>query len=303
MDKFGYTPLSFAIHEGLDRVVAILLMCPQLDIAKGFAALHVAAKEGVVPAVEGLLSRGVSVSEKTKYGETALHLAASNGHLRVLKLLASKSPIHVLNAKDHNGWTAAHRAVTSGNDELVLWLIQQPNINLDLRDKHGRRATAFAAAYGTETMLKAFLERRPDDITHLDSFGNTLFHMVGTGSNQQNFSFLYSLYKQGRVARPGANKWGKTVVDLAPTLDIEKYLRGLGFAHSESYLSHCDELSTLNLRAMAEKTTIPTGSDTSIELSCYSSQGYRDSRPGEKVSTSSKTDRLGRRFNSIYAID
>lgn len=304
MDVFGYTPLSFAIHEGLDRAVAVLLACPQLDIAKGFAALHVAAREGVVPAVEGLLSRGVSASEKTKYGETALHLAASNGHLRVLKLLASKSPIHVLNAKDHNGWTAAHRAVTSGNEELVLWLIQQPNINLDLRDKHGRRATAFAAAYGTETMLKAFLERRPDDITHLDSFGNTLFHMAGTGSNQQNFSFLYSLYKQGLVACPGANKWGKTVVDLAPTSDIEKYLRGLGFAHSERYLSHCDELSILNLRAMAEKTTIPTGSNTSMELICYSSEDSQNPRPRKrKASTSPKIDRLGWKFNSIYAID
>ena len=94
--------------EGLDRAAAILLACPQLNIAKAFAALHVAAKEGVVPAVEGLLSRGVVVSEKTKYGETVLHLAASNGHLRVLKLLASKRPIHVLNAKDHNGWTVVH---------------------------------------------------------------------------------------------------------------------------------------------------------------------------------------------------
>lgn len=303
MDVFGYTPLSFAIHEGLDRAVAILLACPQLDITKGFAALHVAAKEGVVPAVEGLLSRGVSVSEKTKYGETALHLAASNGHLRVLKLLASKSPIHVLNAKDHNGWTATHRAVTSGNDELVLWLIQQPNINLDLRDKHGRRATAFAAAYGTETMLKAFLERRPDDITHLDSFGNTLFHMASTGSNQQNVSFLHSLYKQGCVARPGANKWGKTVVDLAPTPDIERYLLAFGFAHSERYLSHYDELSLLNLRAMAGKTTIPTGSNTCMELSCYLGKDSRDPCPREMVSTSSETDRLGWRFNSIYAID
>jgi ankyrin repeat protein len=304
MDDFGYTPLSFAIHQGLDRVVAILLTCPQLDIAKGFEALHVAAKGGVVSAVECLLSRDVNVSEKTKYGETALHLAASNGHLRVLKLLASKSPLHVFNAKDHNGWTATHRAVTSGNEDLVLWLIQQPNINLDLKDKHGRRAIAFAAAYGTEAMLKAFLERRPDDITHLDSFGNTLFHMAATGSNQRIFSFLYSFCKQGRVARPGANKWGKTVVDLARTPDIEKYLRGLGFAHSERYLSHCDELSVLNLQAMAEKTTIPTCSNTSMELIRHSSEDSRDSRPGEmKVSESSKTDRLGWRFNSIYAID
>jgi ankyrin repeat protein len=301
MNVFGYTPLSFAIHEGLDRAVAILLACPQLEISKGFAALHVAAKEGVVPAVESLLDRGVGVSEKTKYGETALQLAASNGHLRALRLLTFKSPTHVLNAKDHNGWTAAHRAVTSGNDELALWLIQQPNINLDLRDKHGRRATAFAAAYGTETMLKAFLERRPDDITHLDSFGNTLFHMASIGSNQQNFSFLYSLYK-GRIARPGANKWGKTVVDLAPTPDIENYLCELGFAHSERHLSQRNELSMVN-----HGQTSPRGSNLS-ESSMNGITGMEVALPGprpekEKVPKGFRTDRLGLRFNSIYTID
>jgi len=211
--------------------------------------------------VETLLSRGISVSEKTKYGETALHLAASNVHLRVLKLLASKSLIHVLNAKDHNGWTVAHRAVTSGNIELVLWLIEQSNINLNLRDKHGRRATEFAAAYSTETMLRVFLELRPDDITHLDSFGNTLFHMAVKGNNQQNFSFLYSLYEKGRVARASTNKWEWTVMDLALTSDMKEYLHEFGFTYSEKYLSHRNELSKPNLRAVGEKRAVPTGNN------------------------------------------
>lgn len=308
IDVFGDSPLSFAVHEGSDRAVAILLAHPKLDIAKGFAALHVAAREGVVPSVESLLSRGVGVSEKTEYGETALHLAASNGHLRVLKLLASRSPIHVLNAKDHNGWTAAHRSVTSGNDELVLWVIQQPDINLSLRDKHGRRASAFAAAYGTEKMLKAILERRPNDIPHSDSFGNTLFHIAATGSNRQNFGFLYSLYQQDRVVRPGANKWGRTVVDLALTNDMENYLLGLGFAHSETYFSQHHELSTPSPLAMADKTTSPTDCHTSMELICTGG-GPRDSDssdsdpPEKEVSKEPKTDRLGLRFNSIYAVD
>ncbi|KAK4108081.1 ankyrin, partial [Canariomyces notabilis] len=91
---------------------------------------------------------GVSIHEKTKDGETALHLAARKGHFRVLKLLASQSPVHVLNAKDKNGWTVAHRAISSGNDEMFLWLTKHPLIDLGLRDKHGRRPVAFAAAYG-----------------------------------------------------------------------------------------------------------------------------------------------------------
>jgi ankyrin repeat protein len=189
-----------------------------LDIAEGFEALHIAAKEGV-------LIRGVSVSEKTKYGERALHLAASNCHLRDLKLLALKSLIHVLNVKGHNGWTIAHRAVTSANDNLVLWLIRHPNIDLGLRDKHSCWVIEFVATYSNETMLKEFLDRRPDDVAHSDSFGNTPFHMAVAGTNQQNFSFLYDLCKRGCVAHPGTNKWGKTVVDLAqpqerPVLDF-----------------------------------------------------------------------------------
>jgi len=122
MDVFGYTPLSFAIYEGLDTMVKILLNCPQLHFNDDSGALHTAAKEGVLPTVEALLAKGVSAARKTKEGETALHLAARMGHFRVLKALASRSPAFVLNAKDNNGWTIAHRAVISGNDSMVLIL-------------------------------------------------------------------------------------------------------------------------------------------------------------------------------------
>lgn len=305
MDAFGYTPLSFAIHQGLERPASIILACQQLDIAKDSAALHIAAQEGVLPVIERLLERGVNVAEKTKYGETALHLAASYGHLRSLQLLASRSRVHVLNAKDQNGWTIAHRGVTSGNDELVFWLIQEPNINFDLKDRHGRRATAFAAAYGSEAMLKAMLERRPDDVTHMDSFGNTLFHMASTGSSEQNFSLLYRLHEHGWVARPGLNRWGKTVADLAPTSGMMKYLHGLGFSHSEKYLRHRAEISNVNhqyekvkkLQALVKLRAALAADDAAVALQTQPFTNRLSSEPPPV------DDTLGRRFNTIYAID
>jgi hypothetical protein len=71
-----------------------------------------------------------------------------------------------------------------------------------------------------------------------------------------------------------------------------------------SYLRHCDELSVLNLRAMAAKTTMSTSINTSMELDRHSRDDSRDSWPREEeVPTSSKTDRLGWRFDSICASD
>ncbi|KAK4207907.1 ankyrin repeat-containing domain protein [Rhypophila decipiens] len=251
MDVFGRTPLSFAIHEGLDRVVAILLDTPHLDFKDGSVALCTAAMEGVLSVVEALLKRGLSTEKKTKYGETALHLAAQQGHLQVVKLLASHSPSHVLNAKDNNGWTVSHRAITSGNQELFLWLANHPQVDLGLRDKHGRRPVAFAAAYGTLAMLKDVLSRRPGDITHKDSFGNTLFHMAALGSSTQNLSYLLQLAEEGQLDRPGINSWGRTVLDLAPTQGMADYLRDLGFEHSPGYRAFQNNLA-LQIRRLEE---------------------------------------------------
>lgn len=250
VDVFGYSPLSFAIFEGLDKVVEILLSSPNLSFSDsdGSTALHIAAEEGVLMAVEVLTSRGVSVHGKTSNGETALHLAARGGHLQVLKLLSSKSPSQVLNAKDNHGWTIAHRAVTSGNEQMTLWLAECPLIDVGLRDKHGRRPAAFAAAYGTLAMLKGILDRRPDDVAHIDSFGNTLFHMAALGSNMQNFSYLLELAKEGRIARPGANSWGRTVADVAATQGMVAYLLELGFQHSPEYLAFQRKLASENIR-------------------------------------------------------
>ncbi|PVH97018.1 ankyrin, partial [Periconia macrospinosa] len=91
-----------------------------------------------------------------------------------------------------NGWTPLHLAVTSGNDELVLWLINQPQVKINLCDKHGRQAVAFAAAFGSKAILQAFLTRDPTQITHKDFFGNGLLHMASFGSNRENFSLLFS---------------------------------------------------------------------------------------------------------------
>jgi ankyrin repeat protein len=52
----------------------------------GETALHLAAGEGHLEIVKLLLEHGADVNAKTAY-ETALHLAAGEGHLEIVKLL------------------------------------------------------------------------------------------------------------------------------------------------------------------------------------------------------------------------
>lgn len=307
-DKFGYSPLGLAIRQGLDKLVSIFLGNASLNPRAKYMALHHAAKEGDFAVVKGILDRGVDISAKTKYGETALHLAASNGHRRILQLLALEIPEHVLNAKDRYGWTVAHHSVTSGNEELVLWLLQQPNVNFGLRDGHGRRAVGFAAAYGTERMLKAILDNRPDDAHHLDSFLNSLFHMAVLGNNYQNLIFLLGLYEQGCIACPKRNKWERAVLDITDDTEMRQHLQRV--AHSQDCLHQSigsppssdvskeitDEREPGDEFALVLRERKPdneSGSDTKSKTSKRKRRGSETGRP----------DQLGKKFGSIYAID
>lgn len=268
IDKYWFSPLSYTIYWGMKDAMDMLIACPYFQTGKGQSALHVAVKEGSFAAVKQLLARGIEVDGLTSQGETVLHLAAAKGHYRIIQLLVAKANPDLLNAKDRridpknpyakplcstgsNGWTPLHLAVTSGNDDLVLWLINHPWINLNLKDKHGRQAIAFAAAFGSKIMLKSFLSRVPDQVSHKDSFGNSLLHMASLGSNRENFDFLFSLENAPYCGR---NKWGNAIVDLAPTLAMDEHLHELGFLHSEERRSSC--LRVLDRRWMYESKVV-----------------------------------------------
>ena len=56
----------------------------------GNTALHVAAINGHMNIVEILLDRGIDINSKDSIGETALHLAAANGHMNIVEILLDR---------------------------------------------------------------------------------------------------------------------------------------------------------------------------------------------------------------------
>lgn len=95
-------------------------------------------------------------------------------------------------------------------------------------------------------MLEGILYQRPQDLTLVDSFGNTLFQMAALGVSIEDFTYLTELSREGHIRLPEANSWGRTGVDLAPTDKMRAYLFELGFGHSPRYLAFQRQLAEKN---------------------------------------------------------
>ncbi|KAF5851166.1 hypothetical protein GGP41_003998 [Bipolaris sorokiniana] len=86
-------------------------------------ALHWAAVNGMIHAVDFLIDKGLDVDRRCKRGKTALVLAAENGHTTVVKLLLAKGAD--LHARSGNGGTALVWAASCGHVETARYLIEE----------------------------------------------------------------------------------------------------------------------------------------------------------------------------------
>ena len=90
----------------------------------GFTALHLAAQQGHVEAINTLIEQGSNLEAKDHWcGYTALHRAVESGHLDAINTLIEKGSS--LEAKDNDGQTALHRAALKGHVEAISTLIEK----------------------------------------------------------------------------------------------------------------------------------------------------------------------------------
>ena len=88
---------------------------------EGYAALHYAAGNGHVDVVKLLLKRGAAVHSKSNAGSTPLCLAARYGHLDVVKVLLRY--IVDIDGENASGNTALHEAADKGHTLVVKELL------------------------------------------------------------------------------------------------------------------------------------------------------------------------------------
>ncbi|XP_061988764.1 uncharacterized protein LOC133707230 [Rosa rugosa] len=125
----------------------------------GYIALHVAAWEGHMHVLKELVPFMTQVDLKTKndFGHTALHLAAEKGHVHIVKEL----PVPLMGeVKDNDGDTALHIAVQEGQadvvKELVLLMRQE---DLKIKNDAGYTALHLAVNKRNVPMVKEFVTK------------------------------------------------------------------------------------------------------------------------------------------------
>jgi ankyrin repeat protein len=84
----GETPVMLAAYTGSDELVRYLVEKRQVEINKpGWSALHYAATNGHLKIVAYLLDKNAYVDPESPNRTTALMMAARGGHIQVVKLL------------------------------------------------------------------------------------------------------------------------------------------------------------------------------------------------------------------------
>ena len=157
------TALFDAARKGDLDAIKRLVEQKKVDIKakynQGATALHVAAQEGRLEVVKYLVVQGASIEAKSDKGFTALHMALMKGQLEVIKYLVDQGAS--IKAKSDDGTAALHVAVLAGQLEVVKYLIGQ-GASIEAKNNKGFTALHAAAETGQLEAVKYLVGQGAD---------------------------------------------------------------------------------------------------------------------------------------------
>ena len=100
--------------------------------------------------------------------EANIIFGAKGGSIEQISLALSDDPDSI-NYQDSFGLSALHYAAARGFGDVVDYLLSQPGVSLNLRDKNGRDALDLAILSGSESVLSSLFRRRAQDLELIES--------------------------------------------------------------------------------------------------------------------------------------
>lgn len=199
----GDSPLQSAIRAGnLELVLEIISQSPEEELKELLSkknnsyetALYVAAENGHLDIVKELIRyHDVGLASfKARNGFDAFHIAAKNGHLEILKVLMEAIP-EISMTVDLSNTTAFHTAAAQGHIEVVNFLLEEGSSLVTIAKSNGKTVLHSAARNGHVQVVKALLSKEPEIATRIDKKGQTALHMAVKGQNLELVDELVKL--------------------------------------------------------------------------------------------------------------
>ncbi|CAN8311568.1 unnamed protein product [Cochlearia groenlandica] len=218
------TQLHAAVRQGnKEEVVKILATTREPELNEmlgkqnqsGETALYVAAEYGYVEIVKEMIKNCYNLSLveiKARNGFDAFHIAAKQGDLDVLKVLA-EAHTELAMTVDLMNTTALHTAATQGHTEVVNFLLALGSSLAGIAKSNGKTALHSASRNGHVKVVKALLAATEPGISiRTDKKGQTALHMAVKGTNVE---VVEELIKANRSSINIADTKGNTALHIA----------------------------------------------------------------------------------------
>ncbi|KAK1357354.1 Ankyrin repeat-containing protein [Heracleum sosnowskyi] len=213
----GETPLYVAVEYGYVELVKELIEYYDLATAgikarNGFDALHIAAKQGDLDMVKVLMETHPELSMTVDMANTtALHTAATQGHREVVHYLLELESSLATIARS-NGKTALHSAARNGHLEIVKALLSKEPGLATRTDKKGQTALQMASKGQNIEVVEELIKADPSSINLTDNKGNTALHIATRKGRAQ---IVRVLLAQSETNTKAVNRSNETALDTA----------------------------------------------------------------------------------------
>ncbi|KAJ8773952.1 hypothetical protein K2173_009383 [Erythroxylum novogranatense] len=278
----GETPLYAAAENGYAGVVAEMLELMDLETASivarnGYDAFHVAAKQGHLEVLKGLLQVFPNLAMTTDLScTTALHTAATQGHIDVVDFLL-ETDSNLTKIAKNNGKTVLHSAARMGHLEVVRSLLSKdPSIGFRT-DKKGQTALHMAVKGQNEEIILELLKPDSSVVSLEDNKGSTALHIATKKNRAQNVRCLLSI---GGINVNPINKAGETPFDIAEKLgnqELVSLLKEAGATNSK------DQGKPPNAAKQLKQTVSDIKHDVRSQLQQTRQTGFRVQKIAKKL--------------------
>lgn len=191
----GVAPLLLAAKHGHSGLVRLLVqMGANINVADecGHTALYYASVQGHEDLVALLLSKGAQATQSGAGISTPLIWASRRGWVGVVRLLVGHTGEEGLEEADCLGMTALHWAATSGEEEVVVFLLSQ-GAQANRVCRTGDTPLMLACEEGCLGVVRVFFQHLGlQGLEHRTDTGLTPLHCAAQAGREEVVAFLLS---------------------------------------------------------------------------------------------------------------